>query len=369
MFMGNFMKQECCWCLVLVLGGLWFQSALNAQERAISHAPIGVMGDHYHGKGEVMLSIRQTRMWMGGNRNGTTDLSDTKIIELANPYQMGNMSTKLSVVPQDMAMNMTMIGAMYAPSDAITLMGMAMFMTKSMDLHSYQGAMPMGGMGGMNRAKLGSFNTSSSDLAALSLSGLIKFYEGDNSRLHAQFGIQRSVGSNDSKDEVLTPMNMRVNMILPYGMQIGDASTSLISGLTYVRTANTTWVYGGQVRSQNTISNPTWNFGNTLSVTGWVQKEVVRKTALSFRATYHNEKAVEGRNSLIMAPVQTANPANYGGNTILLGVGLNQLVNIFPGDHADRIGIEVTFSMHQDLNGPQMKSGVSIQVGYQKSLN
>ncbi len=365
------MKQQCCWCLVLVLGGLWFQGALNAQERAISHAPIGVMGDHYHGKDEVMVSIRQTRMWMGGNRNGTTDLSDTQIIELENPYQMGNMSTKLSVVPQDMAMNMTMIGAMYAPSDAVTLMGMAMFMTKSMDLHSYQGAMPMGGMGGMggmNRAKLGSFNTSSSDLAALSLSGLIRLYEGNNSRLHAQFGMQRSVGSNDSKDEVLTPMNMRVNMILPYGMQIGDASTSLISGLTYVRTANT-WVYGGQVRSQNAISNPTWNFGDTLLVTGWVQKEVVRKTALSFRATYQNEKAVEGRDSLIMAPVQTANPANYGGNTVLLGVGLNQLVNIFPGDHADRIGIEVTVPVYQDLNGPQMKSGVSIQVGYQKSLN
>ena len=180
MFVGNFLKQQCCWCLALVLGGLWFQGALNAQERAISHAPIGVMGDHYHGKGEVMVSIRQTRMWMGGNRNGTTDLSDTQIIELANPYQMGNMSTKLSIVPQDMAMNMTMIGAMYAPSEAVTLMGMAMFMTKSMDLHSYQGAMPMGGMGSMNRAKLGSFNTSSSDLAALSLSGLIRFYEGSN---------------------------------------------------------------------------------------------------------------------------------------------------------------------------------------------
>ena len=348
---------------------VFFAITVFAEEKATDHAPIGVMGDHFHGRGEFMFSVRHSKMFMGGNRSGTKDLSDAEIIQRPNPYQMGNMSTKLSVVPQDMAMNMTMIGAMYAPSDAITLMGMAMFMTKSMDLHSYQGAMPMGGMGGMNRAKLGSFNTSSSDLAALSLSGLIKFYEGDNSRLHAQFGIQRSVGSNDSKDEVLTPMNMRVNMILPYGMQIGDASTSLISGLTYVRTANTTWVYGGQVRSQNTISNPTWNFGNTLSVTGWVQKEVVRKTALSFRATYHNEKAVEGRNSLIMAPVQTANPANYGGNTILLGVGLNQLVNIFPGDHADRIGIEVTFSMHQDLNGPQMKSGVSIQVGYQKSLN
>lgn len=35
------------------------------------HAPIGVMGDHQHGKGELMFSYRYMTMSMHGNRKGT----------------------------------------------------------------------------------------------------------------------------------------------------------------------------------------------------------------------------------------------------------------------------------------------------------
>ena len=74
----------------------------------------------------------------------------------------------------NMAMNMTMLGLMYAPSDMLTLMGMGMFTHKTMDLNTYQGAMPMNIMGGMrnmngmgtmggmsntSRELLGSFST------------------------------------------------------------------------------------------------------------------------------------------------------------------------------------------------------------------
>ena len=209
----------------------------HAQERAIDHAPIGVMGDHYHGKGEWMVSARYMRMLMSGNRIGTTDLTDQNILALANPYQMGNMSTKLSVVPQDMTMDMTMLGVMYAPSDVVTLMGMGMFTQKSMNLNTYQGAMPMSGMSGMSgmqRNQLGSFSTATGDLSDISVSGLIRVYEGDVNRVHAQVGIAQSVGASDSIGEVLTPMNMRMKMTLPYGMQIGDGATSTISALTHV---------------------------------------------------------------------------------------------------------------------------------------
>ena len=343
------------------------KTAGHAQERAIAHAPIGVMGDHYHGKGEWMVSARYMRMLMSGNRTGTTDLTDQNILALSNPYQMANMSTKLSVVPQDMAMDMTMLGVMYAPSDVVTLMGMGMFTQKSMDLNTYQGAMPMGGMGGMQRNLLGSFSTSTGDLADISLSGLIRLYEGDVSRVHAQVGIEQSVGANDSSGEVLTPMNMRMKMTLPYGMQNGDGATSAVSALTYVAALDSR-VYGWQLRSQNAIRTNTWNFGDVVSLTGWLQQELARRTSVSFRVTHQRQDAIDGRNTAISAPVQTANPANYGGTVTEIGIGLNQVLSIFPGAHSDRIGIELFYPVQQDLNGPQMKSGLTFQVGYQKSL-
>ena len=312
-------------------------------------------------------------MLMSGNRTGTTDLPDQNILALPNPYQMGNMSTKLSVVPQDMAMNMTMLGVMYAPSDTVTLMGMGMFTQKTMNLTTYQGAMPMSsmsgmrGMSGMERSRLGSFSTSTGDLSDISVSGLIRVYEGNVNRVHAQVGIAQSVGASDSIGEVLTPMNMRMKMTLPYGMQIGDGATSTISALTHVAALDSR-VYGWQLRSQNAVRASTWNFGSVLSLTGWIQQELARRTSVSFRFTHHRRDFIQGRNTAISAPVQTANPANYGGAVSEIGIGLNQLLSIFPGEHSDRIGIELLYPVQQNLNGPQMKSGLTFQIGYQKSL-
>ena len=43
--------------------------------RPDGHAPINVMGDHYHNKGEWMFSYRIMSMGMEGARSGTKDLS------------------------------------------------------------------------------------------------------------------------------------------------------------------------------------------------------------------------------------------------------------------------------------------------------
>ena len=137
-----------------------------AQERALDRAPIGVMGDSVMKmKGMFMVSIQQMRNWMAGNRNGTDDLSDAQIIKLPNPYQVGNSPTSLSVVPQHMVMNMTMLDLMYAPSNLVTLMGTGMLMSKSMDLTTCPGMGPM-----TDRPQLGSFTTSSLGLTSISLS-------------------------------------------------------------------------------------------------------------------------------------------------------------------------------------------------------
>ncbi len=58
---------------------------LAAQEpwtsgRPDGHAPIGVMGDHTHGGGEVMLSYRFMDMRIQGNRDGTDEVSPEQVV-------------------------------------------------------------------------------------------------------------------------------------------------------------------------------------------------------------------------------------------------------------------------------------------------
>jgi hypothetical protein len=55
--------------------------------RADSHAPVGVMGDHMHGKGEWMLSYHFMRMEIKNSRDGSSSISPEEIATtVANPF-------------------------------------------------------------------------------------------------------------------------------------------------------------------------------------------------------------------------------------------------------------------------------------------
>ena len=237
--------------------------------------------------------------------------------------------------PQEMEMDMVMLGSMYAPSDSITLMGMAMFEDKEMSLTTYQGQMPMMGGNGMSstsmsmgqmgaRSRVGEFDTDSSGLSSIGLSALIRISSNEHFRWHAQIGIENSVGENDVRGDVLTPMSTRKKMILPYGMQSGDDSTSLITAITGVWASNA-WVFGGQVRRSTGLGDEIWQFGDKTSITAWSQRAISDDFSLSLRLNYSDQDEINGRNTLIMAPVQTANPLNYGGSSLDIGIGFNWL--------------------------------------------
>ena len=110
---------------------------------------------------------------------------------------MGAAASDLSVVPKSMDMNMAMIGGMHGVSDRYTLMVMAMYSSKDMTLNTYSA------MG--DRSFLGSFSSRTSSLSSLSLSSLIRIKETENYKLHAEIGLEKSIGENDNEGEVLTP--------------------------------------------------------------------------------------------------------------------------------------------------------------------
>ena len=97
--------------------------------RPDAHAPISIMGDHTHRKGEWMLSYRFMYMDMEGMRSGDSRVSASKVF--ANNY---------TVTPERMTMEMHMFGVMYAPSDRITLMLMAPYKRIEMDHRIFPGA-------------------------------------------------------------------------------------------------------------------------------------------------------------------------------------------------------------------------------------
>ena len=149
---------------------------MNSKHHSMSHtsAPIGIMGGMHHGG--FMFSIKQGLMKMNGNIFDGKNISNSKILEMPNP--LGNMPANLSVVPQNMDMKMTMIDVMYAPSNNLTFMAMATYVSRDMQLNSYS---PM-----MGRGLVGQFNTSSSDLSDISFSTLFHISQIKNSKWHGE---------------------------------------------------------------------------------------------------------------------------------------------------------------------------------------
>ncbi|HNP59899.1 MAG TPA: hypothetical protein PKM72_03605, partial [Nitrospirales bacterium] len=74
-------------------------------ERPDSHAPVGVMQDHTHNKGEFMFTYRYMYMYMDKMRNGTDNLSNNDVLK------------DFAVTPKNMTTQMHMFSAMYGLND------------------------------------------------------------------------------------------------------------------------------------------------------------------------------------------------------------------------------------------------------------
>ena len=145
--MANFIsgsKTSLCGVVPLFIALLIFSVVAVADDtaghkpvKADSHAPIGVMAEHMHKKGEWMLSFRYMYMDMQDNRINKDDVSPDFIV--TNVPNVFAPPPTLRIVPLDMSMDMAMLGVMYAPSDWITLMLMGNYVNKEMNHVTYQG--------------------------------------------------------------------------------------------------------------------------------------------------------------------------------------------------------------------------------------
>lgn len=330
---------------------------------ATDHAPIGVMADHRHEKGEWMLSYRYIYMDMDGNRDGTDGLSPEQVV--AVPNRFGNppmMPPTLRVVPVNMPMQMHMVGGMYGLSDRVTLMAMGMYVTKEMDHITFQG--PMGA------TRLGQFTTEVSGLGDTSVGVIFGLDDGtrDHRQINASVMVSLPTGSIDETDQVLTPMNTTPTLRLPYAMQLGSGTIDFKPAIT-ARTRLGNWSIGGQGAAviRTGENDEGYTLGDSLEATAWAAYEFNPSVSMSGRLKATTTGQINGFDPQIMAPVQTADPENYGGETaeILAGINWAGQSGLLKGH---RLAAEVGVPLYRDLNGPQLETDLTLTLGWQKAF-
>ena len=328
----------------------------------LEHAPIGMMGDHRHEAGEWMISYRFMDMDMGGNRDGTNGLSPQTIATtVPNRFFGAPMQPPtLRVVPLTMTMSMHMFGAMYAPSDRVTLMAMGSYVKKTMDHLTFQG--PMGSN------ELGRFRTKSDGFGDTRLSALVSLFERPSHSLYLNAGISLPTGKIGASDEILTPMNTRPTVRLPYAMQIGSGSYDLMPGITYAgHQGNSAW--GAQYLTTVRLGDnkADYSLGDVHELNVWAGYGWTPWLATTLRLKASSQGAIDGRDALIIGPVQTADPDNYGGDRLEGFFGVN-LIGIDGALAGHRLAIEAGLPLVEDLNGPQMGRNLQLVIGYQKAF-
>ncbi len=331
--------------LVLVVLGIHAQP-LRAQfewtsSRPDGHAPIGVMGEHTHTAGEWMLAYRLMRMSMDGNRTGTEDVSTESV--LAN----------FMVAPQDMSMDMHMLGAMYAPSDRLTLMLMAPFNVMSMNHVTRMG---------------GSFATESVGLGDVSIGGLIGIKRTGWFRAHLNASISLPTGSIEQMDE--TPMSMGNPVQLPYPMQIGTGTLGVRPGLTLLGMGEK-WSFGLQGLGRVPLGENSrgYSVGSGGETTAWLALRLTQSISLSVRGLYRTWGDYSGHDEAFGNPmvVPTVREDLRGGKRFDVPFG----INLYFPDGAlagHRFAFEFHLPVYQDLNGPQLATDWQMTIGWQKSF-
>ena len=262
--------------------------------RPDGHAPIPVMGDHMHGKGEWMFSYRYMYMNMEDLKQG----SDDATFEDALAQTM--------VTPTEMPMNMHMLGAMYAPSDNLTLMVMFNYLSMEMDHITRMG---------------GTFITEASGFGDIQLSSLFRFFNKNRQTMHGQVGVSIPTGSITESDVTLASAPNEVE--LPYPMQVGSGTFDANLAVTYLGQAEKiSW--GGQLRAILRFgeNDREFRYGNRQSLNGWFAYKATDWLSFSTRLEALVVGQIDGEDpNLNPMMVITADTANSGGNFLNGGLG------------------------------------------------
>lgn len=336
--------------------------AAHADNRPDSHAPIGVMADHTHKAGQVMFSYRFMHMDMGGSRIGADSVtSDTIATTVPNRFsgRPGQPPT-LRVVPLEMRTDMHMLGVMYAPVDQVTLMAMGSYVSREMSHRTYQG--------GMGSNVLGGFDTKTDGIGDVSLAAIVPLKKGHGFEFNAKAGVSVPTGSTTETGTVLTPMAMQPELRLPYAMQNGSGTWDVLAGTTMMgRTGN--WGWGAQYAAtiRTGTNDQGYRLGDRHMATAWISHKHAPWISTSIRIAGTSTGRIGGIDPQIVAPVQTADPDNYGGERIDIALGAN-LIATGGSLKGYRLGIELGTPLYQDLNGPQMEGDWMFMLGIQKAF-
>ncbi len=316
---------------------------------ADSHGPISIMGDHVHKENEYMFSYRLMSMQMKNLFQGINKIPINRA--MSSPNGSGDSKGTYMNAPDTMSMDMHMFGAMYAPSNFLTIMLMGSYNQKEMT----QNRMPMAG-GSL-------FDVNSSGFGDIRATMLFKIYNSKKWKNHSGIGFSFPTGSTSERDN--TPMSG--NAILGYGMQNGTGTYD-----TYFIFNNVNEIGKFKIGEQFYFKIPIsgknshgYKYGKDIDVNFWVSYRFWDFLSSSFKINYKfKDKMIGSDNRMTRRMSPAMDSYNQGYQKVNLGFGLN-LLNKSKYLKHHRIALEFIVPVYQNYRGIQMSEDFRLILGWQ----
>lgn len=317
------------------------------------HPAAGLMNEHTHDAGEVMIGLRWSRAsYSGANRSGTDSLTDAQV--LAAGYSQRATA---------MRMDMVMLDLMYAPNDSLTLMVMPHWMRHEMTMVGIDpaitgDAMDMTATDMMDGMDMGhhhhalhfgqTMTHAVQGLGDTLVSASYRLVNRPGLKAHATLGVWAPTGKVDRKNADGT--------FVHYMMQSGSGTWDIEPSVTVAGQSGLFgWGAQAKYRWRTDDENASgFAFGDEAQASGWLSYLVDSGLSVTTRLSWEHEGRILGHYN---GPHNHSTPsdiqANYGGDTVLAGFGANVALPV-AGRQRPQIGVEVGLPLYQRLNGIQL---------------
>ncbi len=329
------------------------------------HPAAGMMNEHMHNGREVMIGLRLERSHhSGATQSGTETIADSAIV-----------AAGYTARAQSMDMDMAMLDLMYAPNDKLTLMVMPMYMKHTMTMVGIDPASmdPMdtgstGGMAGMDHTghmTLGYRMTHTHETKGFGDTLVSASWRLARSRrfgAHATLGVWVPTGSIEKTNPDGT--------FVHYGMQPGSGTWDIEPSLTiHGRDGALGWGAQGAYRWRTSSENASgFAFGDVARATAWASYLLTPSLGTTARLEWRHEGQVLGHyNAGHNHAAPPDRQANYGGDTLSAGLGLNWALPM-GGAKPPQLGAEVALPVMQDLNGIQLPQTWRLSISLSKTF-
>lgn len=305
-------------------------------------APAGVTGAHAPpGPGQWMLGLRiGSERWGGPWRDGSRRISDTEAAA------RGCAGSACTVLPDAMAMRMTMLELMVGVGERTSLMLMAQHMTHRMDSALVPGAPPPDRPVHTGRHEHG--GPGDTQLHA-------QWHGGDGALTWA-LGLGLSVPTGDA-GATRRRTHQQDGSLVDVGMQTGSGTWALLPTATVQGTLGTLswgaqWTAATRLQAANDAGHARgWRW----QASTWLGAALAPGIGASTRLAWRVDHGVAGRPAAAAAPLApTEVAAQQGGRVAELGLGLSAALDADGGARRGTLAVERLLPLHAWTRGVQL---------------